>query len=167
MTLKGKSVAAEDLMKSMGYAPNAEFNQLNGHRRLLFYDQANGRQVDIFVGAFEMAHIVPITERIQLDRVTIPLAELLLTKLQVVHLNEKDQRDIIAILYDHPVGTSDENAINASLWPSSLSSTGASGAQRSSTSKELWWSFRGYGLGAPRNAARGRREAPGRSLEPH
>ena len=115
VTLKGKSVAAEDLMKSMGYAPNAEFNQLNGHRRLLFYDQANGRQVDIFVGAFEMAHIVPITERIQLDRVTIPLAELLLTKLQVVHLNEKDQRDIIAILYDHPVGTSDENAINASF----------------------------------------------------
>jgi hypothetical protein len=115
VTLKGKGVAAEDLMKSMGYAPNAEFNQLNGHRRLLFYDRANGRQVDIFVGAFEMAHIVPITERIQLDRVTIPLAELLLTKLQVVHLNEKDQRDIIAILYDHPVGTSDENAINASF----------------------------------------------------
>ena len=114
VTLKGNGVAAEDLMKSMGYVPDAEFNQLNGHRRLLFYDQAHRRQVDIFVGAFEMAHIVPITERIQLDRVTIPLAELLLTKLQVVHLNEKDQRDIIAILYHHPVGISDENAINAS-----------------------------------------------------
>jgi hypothetical protein len=114
VTLKGKGVAAEDLMKSMGYAPDTEFNQLNGHRRLLFYDKAHRRQVDIFVGAFEMAHIVPITERIELDRVTIPLAELLLTKLQVVQLNEKDQRDIIAILYHHPVGTSDENAINGS-----------------------------------------------------
>jgi hypothetical protein len=111
-TLKGKGVAVEELMKSMGYAPDAEFNQLNGHRRLLFYDRAHNRQVDIFVGAFEMAHVVPITERIQLDPVTIPLAELLLTKLQVVHLNEKDQRDIIAILYHHSVGASDENAIN-------------------------------------------------------
>ena len=114
VTLKGKGVAAEDLMRSMGYAPDAEFNQLNGHRRLLFYDQANSRQVDIFVGAFEMAHIIPITQRLQLDRVTIPLAELLLTKLQVVDLNEKDQRDIIAILHDHPVSTSDEHGINAS-----------------------------------------------------
>jgi hypothetical protein len=113
VTLKGKGVAAEDLMKSMGYSPDAEFNQLNGHRRLLFYDRAHSRQVDIFVGAFEMAHIVPITERIQLDPVTIPLAELLLTKLQVVNLNEKDQRDIIAILYHHSVGTSDQNSINA------------------------------------------------------
>ncbi|MDQ6876653.1 MAG: hypothetical protein M3082_02940 [Candidatus Dormibacteraeota bacterium] len=113
VTLKGKSVAAEELMKSMGYSPNAEFNQLNGHRRLLFYDPPNGRQVDIFVGVFEMAHIVPITDRIEVERATIPLAELLLTKLQVMHLNEKDQRDIIAILYDHPVGNSDENAINA------------------------------------------------------
>lgn len=113
VTLKGKGVAVEDLMKSMGYEPNAEFNQLNGHRRLLFYDRAHSRQVDIFVGAFEMAHVVPITERIQLDALTIPLAELLLTKLQVVDLNEKDQRDIIAILYHHSVGISDENAINA------------------------------------------------------
>jgi hypothetical protein len=113
VTLKGKGVAAETLMKSMGYAPDVEFNQLNGHRRLLFYDRAHRRQVDIFVGAFEMAHIVPITKRIQLDSVSIPLAELILTKLQIVQLNEKDQRDIIAILYDHPIGASDANAINA------------------------------------------------------
>jgi hypothetical protein len=112
VTLKGRGVAAEALMKSMGYEPDVQFNQLNGHRRLLFYDRAHRRQVDIFVGAFEMAHIIPITERIQLDGVTIPLAELLLTKLQVVQLNEKDQRDIIAILYHHPVGVSDANAIN-------------------------------------------------------
>jgi hypothetical protein len=113
VTLKGQGVAAEGLMKSMGYVPDAEFNQLNGHRRLLFYDRAHSRQVDIFVGAFEMAHVIPITVRIELDRVTIPLAELILTKLQVVRLNEKDQRDIIAILYHHPVGTSDDDAINA------------------------------------------------------
>jgi hypothetical protein len=35
------------------------FNGLNGHRRLLFYDTANERRVDVFVGRFEMCHTWP------------------------------------------------------------------------------------------------------------
>jgi hypothetical protein len=58
--------------------------------------------------------VIPITKRIELDAMSIPLAELLLTKLQVVQLNEKDQRDIIAILGHHLVGESDDETVNAS-----------------------------------------------------
>jgi hypothetical protein len=112
-TLKGKSKDVSAMMLSMGYEPNKEFNAMNGHRRLLFYDMGNQRQVDVFVGSFEMCHQIPITERITLDGEGIPLAELLLTKLQIVQLNAKDQTDIITMLYHHDVTDDDAGHINA------------------------------------------------------
>jgi hypothetical protein len=79
---------------------------------LLFFDDAHGRQVDVFVGAFSMCHRIPLDGRIEIDPVSIPLAELLLTKLQVVQLNEKDVRDSLALLHDHPVGEEDGETVN-------------------------------------------------------
>jgi hypothetical protein len=60
-----------------------------------------------------MSHQIPFGDRLALEPVTVPLAELLLTKLQVVQLNEKDVRDALALLHDHPVEESDGDAINA------------------------------------------------------
>ena len=44
---------------------------------------------------------------------TLPLAELLLTKLQIVKLNRKDLLDAYALLLTHEVADHDEDAINA------------------------------------------------------
>ncbi len=108
-----RSQAVESLIAGLGYAPDRQFNLLHGSSRLLFYDESHGRQVDVFVGRFEMCHRLPITERLALESLTLPLAELLLTKLQIVQLNEKDLRDVAALLLDHPVGDSDAETINA------------------------------------------------------
>ena len=113
-TLKGNSKRVSELMLSMGYEADRQFNATNGHRRMLFYDIMNQRQVDVFVGSFEMCHQIPITERIHLAEHGIPLAELLLTKLQIVELNAKDQSDILTMLYHHDVADDDEGHINAS-----------------------------------------------------
>jgi hypothetical protein len=112
-TLKGKSKQVSELMVLLGYEADRLFNATNGHRRMLFYDTANKRQVDVFVGSFEMCHEIPITERIHLVEHGIPLAELLLTKLQIVELNAKDQTDILTMLYHHDVTEDDEGHINA------------------------------------------------------
>jgi hypothetical protein len=101
-----------EFMDAMGYQRDSVFNATNGHRRLLYYDVPHERQVDVFVGSFEMCHQIPITDRVEKDHLTVPLAELLLTKMQVVELNEKDQRDVIALLADHDVGPSDDNTVN-------------------------------------------------------
>jgi hypothetical protein len=103
---------ATDLLRTEGYAPHTAFNALHGGERLLFFDDDNGRQVDVFVGAFSMCHRIPLDGRIEVDPVSIPLAELLLTKLQVVQLNEKDVRDALALLHDHPVGDEDGESVN-------------------------------------------------------
>jgi hypothetical protein len=102
-------------MLEMSYTPNKAFNIYSGDRRQLYFDEANGRQVDIFIGEFEMCHRLPLAERLHLEPVTIPLAELFLTKAQIVELNRKDVLDILALLLDHTVGEGDNETINANL----------------------------------------------------
>jgi hypothetical protein len=119
-TPKGHGRDVAQMMTEIGYEPDAEFNTLQGTRRLLFYDQEQQRKVDVFVGAFEMCHTIPITGRIEADPDTIPLAELLLTKLQVVELNEKDVRDLIALLLHFPIGRHDDHEINGDFIASLL-----------------------------------------------
>jgi hypothetical protein len=60
-----------------------------------------------------MSHEIRFGKRLALEPVTVPLADLLLTKLQIIELNEKDVRDALALLYDHPIEDEDGDAINA------------------------------------------------------
>jgi|SRR5579859_1928935 len=106
------SYKIEALMPPLGYAANQSFNLFNGAHRLLFFDDENQRQIDVFVGSFHMCHDLPITQRISVEPLTLPLAELVLTKLQIVQINEKDIRDICALLLDHPFGEGDQETIN-------------------------------------------------------
>jgi hypothetical protein len=95
---------------ALGYGGDERRNELQGHRRLLFWDDAHERQVDVFVGGFVMCHTLPLAERIAAAPDTLPLADLLLTKLQVFALNDKDQRDILTLLYHHKL---DRDGIDA------------------------------------------------------
>jgi hypothetical protein len=110
---KGASSRTASFFEVAGYVPHVAFNALQGSKRLLFFDDANRRQVDVFVGAFSMSHKIPLAERLELEPVSVPLAELLLTKLQIAELNEKDVRDVLALLHEHPVGDEDGDTINA------------------------------------------------------
>jgi hypothetical protein len=111
-TAKNASHDVATLLTKLGYEPNPVFNLYNQATRLLFYDTAHDRQVDVFVGGFAMCHSIPIADRLDVDPETIPLAELLLTKLQIVHFNDKDERDTLALLLSHEVGDHDADAIN-------------------------------------------------------
>ena len=112
VTGRKASGAAQRFFRQAGYEPQVTFNALNSKERLLFMDEANDRQVDVFVGSFSMSHTIPLQGRIEVDAETVPLAELLLMKLQVHELNEKDVRDALAILHVHPVGESDGDSVN-------------------------------------------------------
>lgn len=105
----------EDFFAVMGYTPNKTLNTLSGDWRRLYYDEAHGRQVDVFIESFEMNHRLPLADRLDVEPVTIPLAELFLTKAQIVELNRKDVKDLCALLLDHEVGHSDEETINVEI----------------------------------------------------
>jgi len=68
--------------------------------------------VDVFVGSFRMCHAIPFGDRLKKGEPTVPLAELLLTKLQIIELNEKDVRDTVLLLYGHEIADHDDDAVN-------------------------------------------------------
>jgi hypothetical protein len=111
VTKPGARTSVTAVLVASGYAPDEMFNALHGSRRLLFYDEPHGRKLDVFVGAFAMCHQVPIASRLEREALTIPLAELLMTKLQIVELTERDMRDIYNLVYHHEVTASGGSAI--------------------------------------------------------
>ena len=100
------------LFPELGYVGRDRFNAMMGHQRLVFNDVENGRRVDIFLDVFEMCHKLNLKDRIKIDSRTIPLADMLATKLQIVEINEKDIKDILSVLVDFGVADTDEGAIN-------------------------------------------------------
>ncbi|MEI7844804.1 MAG: hypothetical protein WCK35_03275 [Chloroflexota bacterium] len=102
----------EAFFGEMGYVSDKNFNLLNGDRRQIYFDSKTGRRIDVFVGDFEMCHKLPLKGRLDAHPVTVPLAELLLSKTQIIELNQKDILDIISLLLDNDVGYSDEGLIN-------------------------------------------------------
>lgn len=95
--------AATDVLTRAGYSADVHFNAFHGAHRLVFYDEVNGRKLDVFMGDFSMCHVIPIADRLELEPLTVPLAELMLTKLQIVELTERDQRDIYNLIYHHDI----------------------------------------------------------------
>ena len=104
--------AFESFMPQTGYAPHKQFNLLNGAHRQIYYHNATEMKVDIFIGTFEMCHKIPLEDRLHIHPITIPLAELLLTKVQIAELNRKDALDVASLLLYNELGEEDEGKIN-------------------------------------------------------
>jgi hypothetical protein len=103
----------QKLMARLGYHGEDAFNALQGSTRLLFYgDKPPQTKVDIFISRVEMCHTIDLSTRLGLHDLTLSLADLLLLKLQIVELNEKDARDVAALVIDHEL-TVDDSGINA------------------------------------------------------
>jgi hypothetical protein len=111
VTKKGGG-AADKLLRNAGYEPHVAFNAMHARERGLYYDEANGRQVDLFIEAFRMCHEIPLGKRLEVETQTVPLAELMLTKLQIIEVNEKDIRDTVLLFHGHPIADHDDGAVN-------------------------------------------------------
>ncbi|HKE77953.1 MAG TPA: hypothetical protein VKB54_01555 [Solirubrobacteraceae bacterium] len=109
---KKASGPLDQMLRNAGYTPHVSFNAMHARERGLFFDDEHGRQVDVFIDSFRMCHAIPLADRFAVDGGTVPLAELLLTKLQIIELNEKDVRDTVLLLYGHPVADHDDEAVN-------------------------------------------------------
>jgi len=109
--LKKQFNEINQFMKDMGYVPNERYNIVRIHRAM-YFDQENDREVDFLLDFFEMCHRWDLKQRLRVDYPTIPLEDLLLSKLQIVEASERDIKDTIAILADHPLGEGDTESID-------------------------------------------------------
>ena len=102
---KGRAKAAAYLQES-GCEPDRRFNNLNGDRQM-YFTAPSGRPIDVMVDRLAMCHTLDFRPAFGRLPLTLDAADLLLSKLQIVELNEKDARDIVHLLSGVPVGGDD------------------------------------------------------------
>ncbi len=100
--------AVNELLIGEGYEPDRQYNALYGHKQLYFIDPDRRRPVDVLVDRLEMCHRFDFADRLGGDASTLPLAELLLSKLQVVKINRKDVLDALVLLANYPLSQDDD-----------------------------------------------------------
>ncbi len=110
---RGEQQRLGKFFETNGYLPEKTFNLLNGERRQIYYHRHDGLRIDVFIGDFEMCHRLPLKNRLHVDPLTVPLAELFLSKTQIIELNHKDIVDLVALLLDNEVIAGSDQAINS------------------------------------------------------
>ena len=101
-----------ELLGRLGYVEDREVYVVTEGGRAIFEDPKTRLHVDVFYGKLDFSHVIPWDGRLEADEPTIPLAEMLLEKMQIVQINEKDVIDTIMLLLEHPLGDSDAEMIH-------------------------------------------------------
>lgn len=104
-----------EMMNKMGYVENREVFIASEGERAIFDKPGTGLHVDVFYEKLDFCHAIYWKDRLEVDSPTIPLTELLLEKMQIVQINEKDIIDTIMLLLEHPLGDTDKETINIKL----------------------------------------------------
>lgn len=104
------SGALTKTLTELGFEPDKMFNALHGYERLRFTDKLTGARVDVFLDVFRESHVISLKDRLELFKPTIPPSDLLLTKLQIWRISERDVKDIVAMLIKFKL--SDRDSLN-------------------------------------------------------
>jgi hypothetical protein len=59
-----------------------------------------------------MCHTIDFRNRLEMDPRTISISDIMLEKLQIVKINEKDIKDVMILLREHEVGMRENETIN-------------------------------------------------------
>jgi hypothetical protein len=105
--------AIRSVFNTLGFWEDREVAVVYARQRLVFNDPNSTLHVDIFFDKLDFCHPIPWAGRLEVDTPTIPLAEMLLEKMQIVKLNEKDVIDTLMLIREHTLDSSDSDTINA------------------------------------------------------
>ena len=113
---KRDSRATTPFLEAQGYVPERLFNSIHGAQRLNFGHPDGAWTIDVIIDELRMSHVIDLRGRLEPGPPTIDLADLLLTKLQIWEINDKDVGDIVCLLADRPLahGATDPQAIDVS-----------------------------------------------------
>jgi len=81
--------------------------------RYVLQNHDGSLHADLFFDELKMNHTLDLRKRLHLDFPTLTLSDLLLEKLQIVRINEKDIKDTIVMLLEHPIANHDKDSIHA------------------------------------------------------
>jgi hypothetical protein len=99
------------LLNMLGYKERIPTMAMNLGARQIWLNK-NDIVIDIFFDKMYMCHNIDYRGRLEIEKPTVPLAELLLQKLQVVNFTEKDLKDSIILILEHKMAEGDNETIN-------------------------------------------------------
>ncbi len=109
--LRRQSAQILEVMENLGYKEDSQIALATAGERMLFRKPGSSDHVDVFLDTFRMEHTIDLRKRLTIEAYTISVSDLLLIKLQIYQLNEKDVKDILTIIKDLPLGTHDEPGV--------------------------------------------------------
>ena len=97
-----------DLLATLGYAVKGGGGggvtmEVWTGREIYVDPRGQRHSVDVFYDKLDFCHPVEFKGRLELDSPTIPLTDIVLEKLQIVEINEKDLKDLMIMLLEHRV----------------------------------------------------------------
>lgn len=112
MAYTDEQVAIEKMFAKMGYLEDARIKTVPGLKRSIFFMPDYRWHSDVFYDVLDFSHEIDFKGRLEIDYPTISLVDLVLEKMQIVQINEKDIIDTLMLLREHDVGNSDAEIIN-------------------------------------------------------
>jgi len=111
--------ALTDMLTERGYDPDKNFNALYGNKQLYFAHGSTGLAIDVLIDKLHMCHTLEFADRLARMPYTLDAVDLLMSKLQIVELNEKDADDCLRLLVTFPLEDSDDpDAIDVRVFSS-------------------------------------------------
>jgi hypothetical protein len=86
------------MLTERGYDPDKNFNALYGNKQLYFAHGDTGLAIDVLIDKLHMCHTLEFADRLTRMPYTLDAVDLLMSKLQIVELNEKDADDCLRLL---------------------------------------------------------------------
>jgi len=109
-----------DFFKTMGYECDLATMAMTGKTRHIYFG-GKVPMIDVFIDELDYCHKVSFEGRLDKDPWSIPLADILLQKLQIWEINDKDYKDIEFLFIVSGFGDDDERKINQSYIARRLS----------------------------------------------
>jgi hypothetical protein len=106
-SVAGARAGLTDVLAGHGFVPDKQFNSLYGHKQM-YFRSPDGWAVDVIIDRLDMCHVLDFRDRIERMPFTLDVIDLLLSKLQIVEINEKDLQDVLYLLSAFPVKEGDE-----------------------------------------------------------
>ena len=117
--------ALTSFLQDRGFVPDKFFNNLHGHKQLYFGAPDGQRSLDVMLDRLDMCHVLEFRHRIERMPVTLDATDLLLSKLQIFEINEKDLQVALYLLAGLPVREGTRQG--PSGWPGSARCSGRTG----------------------------------------
>src|SRR2546427_5974623 len=97
------------VMESLGYSKRPSTMSTSASQRQIYFHPKGWFYIDVFWDKLKAAnHPINFRGRLEIDPISIPLADLLLEKLQIISFSRKDIIDTILLLKAHTVAEKEE-----------------------------------------------------------